>query len=400
MKCPPSLRSGSEIHIVVWGHFDTGKPRCRILLDGLRRKNVRLTEIHQPLWRGIEDKSQIHGAQRWITILIRWLAGYPKLLLALIRGPRPDILLVGYPGIIDVFVAALAARHWRIPLVWDMFISLYDTIVDDRRLISRESFAAFALYQCERLAVSLPDLTFMDTNAHANRIESLFRIPFKSVASVWVGAEQAFFSREAGVRTPPPSVSRVPRRMSVLFYGQLIPLHGISTILAAADILSEMPIDWTIIGRGQEQHRIQTWLLDRASRNTRWIEWVDYSQLSDWILSADVCLGIFGTSPKAASVIPNKVFQVLAAGRPLVTRDSPAIRELIQEEPGAVYLIAPGNAESLAGAICHHFEHFFDYRREVRARPSLLPITSDHVADQFLNVVMETLHSRRNEHAF
>jgi glycosyltransferase involved in cell wall biosynthesis len=67
-----------------------------------------------------------------------------------------------------------------------------------------------------------------------------------------------------------------------------------------------------------------------------------------------VCLGIFGTSEKAASVIPNKVFQVVAAGRPLITRDSPAIRELLSPTPGCVSLVAAGDAAALADAVREH----------------------------------------------
>jgi glycosyltransferase involved in cell wall biosynthesis len=82
-----------------------------------------------------------------------------------------------------------------------------------------------------------------------------------------------------------------------------------------------------------------------------WMDWVDYASLRREIASADVCLGIFGISDKAASVIPNKVFQVIAAGRPLITRDSPAIRELVDPNMRDIALVPAGNAEALAGAI-------------------------------------------------
>ena len=56
-------------------------------------------------------------------------------------------------------------------------------------------------------------------------------------------------------------------------------------------------------------------------------------------------------SDKAARVIPNKVFQVLAAGAPLITRDSPAIRELVDDETPGVYLVPPGDPAALAAAV-------------------------------------------------
>jgi glycosyltransferase involved in cell wall biosynthesis len=82
-----------------------------------------------------------------------------------------------------------------------------------------------------------------------------------------------------------------------------------------------------------------------------WIPWAPYRELADWIDHADVCLGIFGDSDKASRVIPNKVFQILAMGKPLITRDSPAIRELLAADMPGVYLIPPADPEALVGAI-------------------------------------------------
>jgi glycosyltransferase involved in cell wall biosynthesis len=49
-------------------------------------------------------------------------------------------------------------------------------------------------------------------------------------------------------------------------------------------------------------------------------------------------------------VIPNKVFQILAAGRPLITADTPAIRELLDSND-AVCLIPAGDAIALKDAV-------------------------------------------------
>jgi glycosyltransferase involved in cell wall biosynthesis len=49
-------------------------------------------------------------------------------------------------------------------------------------------------------------------------------------------------------------------------------------------------------------------------------------------------------------VIPNKAFQALACGTPLVTADTPAARELLVDGESAL-LVAPGDPEALADAI-------------------------------------------------
>jgi glycosyltransferase involved in cell wall biosynthesis len=61
-------------------------------------------------------------------------------------------------------------------------------------------------------------------------------------------------------------------------------------------------------------------------------------------------LGIFGTSAKAARVIPNKAYQALACGTPLVTADTPAARELLSDGESAL-LVPPGDPEALAAAV-------------------------------------------------
>ena len=82
---------------------------------------------------------------------------------------------------------------------------------------------------------------------------------------------------------------------------------------------------------------------------------MDYNDLPAWIADVDVCLGHFGDNEIAAWAIPNKTFQILATGTPLITRDGPGIRELIPETgldiaPG-VYLVPPKDAAAIIAAI-------------------------------------------------
>ena len=78
--------------------------------------------------------------------------------------------------------------------------------------------------------------------------------------------------------------------------------------------------------------------------------WVEYERLPDELHRASCALGIFGTSAKAARVIPNKAFQALACGTPLVTADTPAARELLRDGESAL-LVPPGDPQALADAL-------------------------------------------------
>jgi glycosyltransferase involved in cell wall biosynthesis len=128
-----------------------------------------------------------------------------------------------------------------------------------------------------------------------------------------------------------------------LFVGKLIPLHGLETILAAARLVPDLRI--TIAGRGQLDR-----LLETRPGNVEWVDWVDYEALGDAYRRARCALGIFGTSAKAARVIPNKVFQAVACGTPVITADTPAARELLVESESAL-LVPPGDSDALAAAL-------------------------------------------------
>ncbi len=338
------------LRVLCWGTYDTSKPRTRILRDGLRAAGTTVRECHATVFEGIEDKSQVTGSRRRLALLVRWLASYPGLIWCFLRAPRPDLVLVGFPGALDVIVLAPFARLRGVPVVWDMFMSLYDTVVRDRRLIGPRTLAARLLHAVEGLALRRAEVVFLDTEAHARYVESLYGLSPNHCGAVWVGAEVDRF------RAPedPPVIRPGEAPLRVLFYGQFIPLHGVETIVEAARLMAEDPVEWTLVGRGQESASIRRGLAEAPLPKLRWIEWVDYADLKDRIAEADLCLGIFGTSEKAASVIPNKVFQIVAVGRPLVTRDSPAIRELLEPLPGSVYLVRPGDPRALVEAVREH----------------------------------------------
>ena len=264
-----------------------------------------------------------------------------------------DVVVIGYLGHLDILILWPFAKWRGVPIIWDAFLSLYNTVVEDRKLIGRRNPLSLGLYAWEWLACRAATLVILDTKVHAGYFERCFKLPADRTADVLVGAETDIFV---------PQTTEIDREkddkqsVSVLFYGQFIPLHGIETIIKAATQLEDEPFEWQFIGQGQEAERIRALLEQHPLPRLNWTRWVPFHELPGWIQRADVCLGIFGDTSKANLVIPNKAYQILAVGKPLITRDSAAIRELITQDHVGIFLVPPADPEALVDALLK-FKH-------------------------------------------
>ncbi|MBA3333765.1 MAG: glycosyltransferase [Actinobacteria bacterium] len=307
-----------------FGTYEREYPRNAQVISCLRGAGVEVIEKHLPLW---EDAR--HKFSPGVGALARAVAAEAK--LAFTSLPDAEVVVVGYPGHLDMLAATRIGR--RRPVVFNPLVSLEDTMVDDRRLVGRRSPAARAIRLVDRMAFRRADLVVADTAAHARYFRERFGLPEDRIAVCYVGAEDRLFT--------PGDRGNAP--FHALFVGKLIPLHGLETILAAAERCPE--IEFRIVGSGQLDH-----VLSDRSSNVRWDAWVDYELLPNLYRSAGCALGIFGTSEKASRVIPNKAYQALATGTALITADTPAARELLVHDRDGL-LVPPGDAEALAYAV-------------------------------------------------
>lgn len=312
------------MRVLYFGTYERDYPRNAQVISCLRGAGAEVVERHVAVWDGRRQNWSVGPRDA-----IRVLAAEARLLAR--RGERPDAVIVGYPGHFDLAAARRAARG--APVVFNPLVSLYETLVEDRGRFDSRSLPARALRRIDRWALRAADLVVADTAASARSLAELGGLPEDRLAVCFVGAEERLFR----------PVWRPSERFHALFVGKLIPLHGLDVILAAARLAPEVP--FRVVGSGQ-----LAGLLRDAPPNVTTVEWVEYERLPEELGRAGCALGIFGTTAKAARVIPNKAFQALACGAPLVTADTPAARELLRDGESAL-LVPPGDPQALAEAI-------------------------------------------------
>lgn len=303
-----------------WGRFDPDYSRNRILRSLLPGLGWRILDFH-PVISGMAD-----------------------LEARLRRLPKPDLVWVPCFRQRDLAAARRWSRACGIPLVFDPLISAYDKQVFEREKVSLESAAAKRVLAWESRLFQSADHVMADTPLHADFFADTLGVPRERLSVVYVGAEEALF-KFGEARQKPQSEA-----LEVLFYGSFIPLHGAEVIAEAARIYEGPPVHWRFIGKGPGRARCESLL--RGMDNVTFEDWAAYEQLPARIWQADVVLGIFGTTPKAGRVIPNKVFQALACGRPVITRRSPAYpAEMIENSASGVTWVDAGNPADICAKL-------------------------------------------------
>ena len=272
----------------------------------------------------------------------RFTARTPALLARRV-GPQPDLFLVAFPGHLDVVTAKLLARRKKVPVVFDLLAGLHESNVTDRRSVARSSLGAGRYLVEDVLSCHAADLIILDTNAHISYLSRLTHVSPNHFRRVWLGTDDS-------VMAPPRRQVNVD--VDVLFYGNVTPLHGVDTILSAARLLQDRGVDVTfrLVVGGSERPAVARSIEALGLRSMQLSGPLPYDELAAQIARSQLCLGVFGTSPKSQRVIPNKAFDTLAMAKPLITADTSASREALVHGKHA-WLCAPGDAPALAEAI-------------------------------------------------
>ncbi len=335
-----------SMKVCYWGTFEREYPRNAVLISGLRANGIDVIECHFALWKQsfrYNKLALLSGFANKLRFLGRVLLAYPILICRYLLLREHDAVIVGYWGHIDVYFLAVFAKLRRKPIIFDAFFSLYDTAISDWGLAPKGSLIARLCYFVDWSACRLATIVLVDTEAQSTFFCQEFGLAKEKVRWLYMGADDAVFApcRQLSCRAP----------LRVVYVGNYVPLHGVPIILQAAQLLHREDVEFWLIGENHREDAVLDNLLSNANpERVKFYPWMSPQDLRTRIAEADICLGVFGTSDKAKRVIPGKAFLALAMGKPLITGDSLAARELLEDGENAI-LCDMGSPQALADAI-------------------------------------------------
>lgn len=288
------------MNICYFGNYTSVSSRNQIVMKGLRANGVRVLECH----------SERPHILKYVDLIRK----HQKL-----KG-KYDVMIVGFPAFKAVVLAKLLTRK---PVVFDPFISLYDTVVWDRQEASPRSLTALGYWLTDWLACTVADLVLLETNEQIDYFVKTFGLRRKKLRRALFGADDAFFY---------PTGQKTKRNHCLVhFHGSFIPVHGIQYILDAAKELKDENVHFRIVGSGQTRQQMVAYADELGLSNVIFIEKIPYKEINDYVNDSDITLGIFGDTAKATRAIPIKIYEQVAARMPVISGQSRALAEVFED---------------------------------------------------------------------
>ncbi len=137
--------------------------------------------------------------------------------------------------------------------------------------------------------------------------------------------------------------------------------HGISNdlevILRAASLLRDRnDIQFLLVGEGKEKPNLVRQAQEMGLQNLSFLPPVPKNEMAEIFAAADVCIAILKPLELYRTTYPNKVFDSMASGKPVILAIDGVIREVVESAQAGVFA-PPGDANALAGCIAQMADH-------------------------------------------
>lgn len=342
--------------ICFFGIYDPTYSRNDILLSGLREIGVEVIECradwqdpkrYRKLWKSLRSSNDQY-----------------------------DYIYAAYPSPVPTILARILSKK---PVITDAFYSMFDSVVNDRQKLPMWHPKSIKLLILDWISIMLAHLVITDTQEHKKYWSKWFLVKAEKIHTVYLGVNEKIFYPIQAVKKD---------FIQVHFHGTYIPLQGTQKIIEAAKLCTDNSnIHFRLIGNGRTFEGTKKLAVEYGLNSIEFIsDKISLDGLNQYMAETDIILGIFGNNEKSRRVIPNKVFEGLAAKKAVITMDTPAVREIFSDRDLFIVMNEPASIASAiktlakdeklrTGFAQHGYDTVCRYRPEVIAK-SLVDIIS------------------------
>ena len=252
-------------------------------------------------------------------------------MLKFLRLQSPDMLIVRDLPL--AYLAGLLGRWLKIPVFLDMAENYPAALIAYRNPIYKPFLIgnSWLPRQYEKLSLKLMSHAFVVTKESADRLEAQ-GIASQKLTVVGNTPDKQFFTSAS--RKAPTDPNSKPVGLNLLFVGKIDAHRGVDLLIkAVSTLLDKFPnLTLTIVGDGTERVRLQ----EQANSLglgfvINFTGWVEFLKIWDYIEKSTVCLIPHLRSEHTDTTLPNKLFDYMAMGKPVVVSNCVPMKRIVRE---------------------------------------------------------------------
>ena len=329
------------------------------------------TGIVPPEYRGVVFRREKLGA---IDVWRNWLYATPNegfirktlshlsfmlstLLLSVPRLRGHDVLIVSSPSFFVVITVCVAHWIWRRPYVFEVrdlwpgvFVEL--GVLKNRLLIRALEAVEMFLYRRAAKVVVVTD-SFRDVLVSRG-------LPAGHVAVITNGVDTSRVRFDSAGAAALREAHGLQDKFVVLYIGAHGISQGLPAILDAADRLrDDAGVEFVFVGDGADKQKLIARAAELKLANVRFLPSQPRDSVPAWYSLAGAVLVPLRNIPMFETFIPSKMFEILAAERPMIASVRGEARRILERSGGAL-IVDPEDAAAIAASV-----------RQLRADPAL-----------------------------
>jgi glycosyltransferase involved in cell wall biosynthesis len=222
--------------------------------------------------------------------------------------------------------------------LWPQFAIAVGVLTNPILIALSEWLERFLYRRADRVMVNSPGFLNHVAGRGAKRVEL---IPNGADPSMFDPAASGDSFRKA---------NHLEEKFIALYAGAHGMSNDLTVVLESARLLeNEKNIHIVFLGDGKEKPTLVAQAKDLS--NVTFLPSVPKAEMASALAGADVCIAILKPLEEYKTTYPNKVFDYMAAGRPVALAIDGVIREVVEAAACGIFA-APGDAAQLADAIC------------------------------------------------
>ncbi len=305
-----------------------------------------------------------------------------------------DIIVGTSPQLLCALAGWIISRNMRRPFIFEVRDIWPESLLasgigrENSQLIrTLKRIAVFLYKRSEKIVVV--------TEAFKSELVRKYNVPESKIEIIENGIETDIFRPMQDVQLIRKKFG-FDNKFVVSYIGTIGYAHGLDIVIRAAKILKDKIPDlyFVLLGEGVQKERLKAEVYSEKLDNVFILDQVLRDKIPAFINASDVCLVSLRKSELFKTVIPSKMLEFMACGKPLILAVDGQARRIMESAEAGIY-IEPENHDELINAVVKMYnEPYLRRKYGENGRNYILKyFTRQQKANQYLTIITKMFQS-------